>query len=64
MAGWGEAVNNNDGWGAVALYSFRVTENDDTRITEEGDTRITHEGGFGDIYRNSWAGDTLLEKVS
>ena len=68
---WGEGVLNNISWGADGQINglevtniltesslFMATENDNLLVTET----TFNAGGFGSIYDNSWAGETLLER--
>lgn len=62
---WGGGVCNNVGWGERAAEYLRATESGDIRYTEDLNNRVTQaidSTGFAEIYNQSWAGQTLLEK--
>ena len=65
MSSWGQAVNNNIGFGHQSEAIERTLSNGDVRITESGDFRVVENSGkegYASIYTNTWSGQTDLIK--
>ena len=63
MSDWGQAVNNNIGFGFSSEAIERNLTTGDVRVTESGDFRVVennHSEGYASVYFTSWSGQTDL----